>query len=129
MKHSILMVDDNPGVTSPMSEFFERAGFAVRVARSARDAKSAVEERNYSLVITDLRMESGNDEDGLELIRHLRRTKPGLPVFILTASGSPGAESEGIRLNVDRYLGKPISMPKLLMTVKEFVGDFYGAVG
>lgn len=122
------MVDDNPGVTAPMSEFFEQAGFAVRIARTAAEAKEEVGHKHFSLVITDLRMESGRDEDGLGLIRHIRQHNPGLPVFVLTASGAPETESEGWRLNVDKFLGKPISMPKLLTTVKEFVGQFYGAV-
>jgi DNA-binding NtrC family response regulator len=128
MKHSILVVDDNPGVTEPMTEFFERAGFVVRVATSASQAKIMVGEKHFSLVITDLRMESGRDEDGLEFIRHVRLHHPGLPIFILTASGSPQTATEGMRLQVDKFLGKPISMPKLLTTVRQFVTDFYGAL-
>lgn len=126
MKHSILVVDDNPGVTAPMSEYLERAGYEVRVAQSSSEARNAIGGKNYSLVITDLRMESGCDEDGLGLIRYMQKVKPGLPVFILTASGEPEAAAEGIRLHVNKFLGKPISMPRLLNTVEEFVHDFYG---
>ncbi len=111
-----------------MCEYFERAGYTVRIACSAAEAKSAIDQKSYSLVITDLRMETGRDEDGLDFIRHIRLHKPGLPVFILTASGSPETASEGVRLNVDKFLGKPISMPKLLSAVQQFVGEFYGAL-
>lgn len=127
MKHSILVVDDNPGVTSPMSEYLERAGYEVRVAQSSSEARNAIGGKNYSLVITDLRMESGQDDDGLDFVRYVRTVKPGLPVFILTASGEPEAAAEGIRLQVSKFLGKPISMPRLLTTVTEFVTHFYGS--
>ena len=126
MRHSLLVVDDNRALTAPMTEYFERAGFNVTVANSAAEAKDAVEDKRFSLVITDLRLEHGRDEDGLELIRFVRQNSPGMPVFVLTASGEPETASEGLRLNVDRYLGKPISLPKLLNTVQEFVGHFYG---
>jgi DNA-binding response OmpR family regulator len=48
-------------------------------------------------------------------------------VFILTASGSPDTAAEGIRLQVNKFLGKPISMPRLLATVRQFLDEFYGA--
>jgi len=127
MKHSILIVDDNLGVSAPMAEYLENAGIEVKVAQSSVDAKKAIGGKSFSLVITDLRMESGTDEDGLEFVRHLRKVKPGLPVFILTASGSPDTAAEGIRLQVNKILGKPISMPKLLATVRQFLNEFYGA--
>lgn len=128
MKHSILIVDDNSAVSSPMAEYLERGGFEVRVACTSAAARTATEGKSFSLVITDLRMESGKDEDGLEFVRFLRRSKPGLPIFILTASGAPEAATESFRLNVDKFLGKPISMARLLTTVREFVDQFYGAV-
>ena len=128
MKHSILLVDDNRGITAPMAEYLERAGYEVVVAHTAMEARSALRRLRLSLVITDLRMENGTDEDGLGLIRYIRESHPGLPVFILSASGSPEAATESIRLQVQKFLGKPVSMPGLLATVQEFVNEFYGAV-
>jgi DNA-binding NtrC family response regulator len=128
MKHSILLVDDNRGITTPMAEYLERAGYEVAVAQTAAEARSALRRMRLSLVITDLRIENGTDEDGLGLIRYIREAHPGLPVFILSASGSPDAATESIRLQVQKFMGKPVSMPGLLATVQEFVNDFYGAV-
>lgn len=109
-----------------MSEYLERAGFEVCVAQSCAEAMRAVDGKRFSLVITDLRMETGKDDDGLDLIRYIREVRPGLPVFVLTASGAPEAAAEGIRLQVSKFLGKPLSMPGLLTTVQRFVVDFYG---
>ena len=128
MRHSILVVDDNSNVTSPIEEYLQRGGFEVSVARSSAEAKIALAEKRFSLVITDLRMETGTDADGLDLIRYIREAKPGLPVFILTASGSPDTATEVIRLQVTKFLGKPLSMPVLLCTVRQFVDEFYGPV-
>lgn len=128
MKHSILLVDDNRSITAPMAEFLQGAGYTVVVAQTASEARNALREARPSLVITDLRMETGNDEDGLALIRYIREAHPGLPVFILTASGAPETAAESIRLQVQKILGKPLSMPGLLATVQNFVNDFYGAI-
>ncbi len=83
--------------------------------------------KNYSLVITDLRMETGSEADGLGLVRSLRMTKPGLPIFVLTASGAPEAAAESYRLKVDKFIGKPIPLHSLLNMVQEFLGRLYGA--
>jgi DNA-binding NtrC family response regulator len=126
VKHSILIVEDNVGVAAPMAEYLERGGYEIRTLPSAAEAKLAIHAKNYSLVITDLRMETGKDSDGLEFIRYLKKVKPGLPVFILTASGSSDAATEGVRLLVSKFLEKPISMPSLLATIRKFLEEFYG---
>lgn len=126
MKHSILIVDDNQAVSTPIKDYFERAGFSVRAAGSAEQALAAIGGKNYSLVITDLRMESGSEADGLGLVRSLRRTKPGLPIFVLTASGAPEAAAESYRLRVDKFIGKPVPLHVLLNMVQEFLGRLYG---
>ena len=111
-----------------MTEYLERAGFMVKVACNGAEARKEVDGHSFSLVITDLRLENGRDEDGLALVRHVRQHRPGMPVFVLTASGELESASEGVRLNVERFLGKPISMAKLLTEVQAFVGEFYGVV-
>lgn len=108
-----------------MAEYLGNAGYHVCVANSGAEAKRAVMERRFSLVITDLRMETGRDEDGLDFVRYVREHRPGLPVFVLTASGSPEAATEGVRLQVNRFLGKPVALSGLLATVQEFVDEFY----
>lgn len=128
MKHSILIVEDNPSVATPLAEYLELAGYEVRIARSAHEAKSAISGKSFSLIVTDLRMESGRDEDGLDLVRHVHNAKPGLPVFVLTASGSPDSAAEVVRLDVQKFLPKPISLPKLLGTVNDFVRQFYAGL-
>ncbi len=127
MKHSILIVDDNAAVSSPMKEYFERAGYDVRAVSSAQEAVTALgASKNYSLVITDLRMETGSEADGLGLVRQIRTKKPGLPVFVLTASGAPEAATESYRLRVDKFIGKPVSMHRLLKMVEDFLAGLYG---
>jgi DNA-binding response OmpR family regulator len=52
--------------------------------------------------------------DGLEILREVRRTRPRLPVIILTALGGEEDRVEGLRLGADDYVVKPFSVRELL---------------
>lgn len=83
----ILVVDDEPAVLFALSEALSdrRRGLKVVTARDGREAMSVLEEEKIHLVVTDLRMP---EVDGFELLAHLRRNYPSLPVILMTALGS-----------------------------------------
>lgn len=83
----ILVVDDEPAVLFALSEALtdRRRGLKVVTARDGREAMSVLEAEKVHLVVTDLRMP---EVDGFELLAHLRRSYPSLPVILMTALGS-----------------------------------------
>jgi len=92
----ILLVDDEPAVLFALSEALadRRRGIQVVTAADGREAMAALEAQTIHLVVTDLRMP---DVDGFELLAHLRRSHPGLPVILMTAMGT--AETASLALN------------------------------
>jgi CheY-like chemotaxis protein len=83
----ILLVDDEPAVLFALSEALtdRRRGIQVVTAADGREAIAALETQPVHLVVTDLRMPH---VDGFELLAHLRRTHPGLPVILMTGFGT-----------------------------------------
>jgi CheY-like chemotaxis protein len=83
----ILLVDDEPAVRFALSEALtdRRRGMQVITAADGREAIAALEKQPIHLVVTDLRMP---DVDGFELLAHLRRHHPGLPVILMTGLGT-----------------------------------------
>jgi CheY-like chemotaxis protein len=83
----ILLVDDEPAVLFALSEALadRRRGLQVVTAKDGREAMAALEAQTIHLVVTDLRMP---DVDGFELLAHLRRNHPSLPVILMTAMGT-----------------------------------------
>src|SRR5205085_1141420 len=56
--------------------------------------------------------------DGLEVLRELRKTRPTLPVIMLTARGSEDDRVRGLRMGADDYVVKPFSARELLARVE-----------
>src|SRR3546814_5629420 len=77
----ILLIDDEPSIREPLSEYLEAQGFAVIAAASAAEARSILRAQGVDLIVSDIMMPG---EDGLSLTRHLRETG-SIPVILLTA--------------------------------------------
>ena len=80
---TVLLVEDNPDVASVSAGLLEQLGYTVRRVANAEAALREIELDGIDLVFSDIVMPG--KMDGLGLARHLKATKPGLP--ILLASG------------------------------------------
>src|SRR3546814_9126476 len=67
----IVLIDDEPSIREPLSDYLEAQGFAVIAAASAAEARSILRAQGVDLIVSDIMMPG---EDGLSLTRHLRAT-------------------------------------------------------
>jgi PAS domain S-box-containing protein len=119
-RRSVVLVDDDPVQHQLVGEFLEPHGYQVFHAYSAEECRTIAGSRNPGLIIADLQMPG---EDGLELIRSLRRQlDPSLPVIALTALAMPDDAwaSEAAGANV--YMAKPFKLVELLRKVERWCG-------
>jgi CheY-like chemotaxis protein len=79
---------------SALGEALRRKGHTVETASNGIDAASKLENTAVQAVITDLRMPG---MDGLELLHHVRRTKPAVPVIVLSAHGTVPTAVDAIK--------------------------------
>ena len=116
---TVLVVDDEPSVLFALSEGLadRRRGLKIVTAANGREALSLLESAPVDLVLTDLRMP---EMDGFELLAHLRRSFPGLPIIIMTALGS--AETDG-RLGSVELFTKPFDVPSLKRKIAEMLAQ------
>src|SRR5438132_3187960 len=91
---------------SALGEALRRKGHIVETASNGIDAASKLENAAVQAVITDLRMPG---MDGLELLHHVRRTKPALPVIVLSAHGTVPTAVDAIKAGASDFLQKPFS--------------------
>lgn len=98
-----LIVDDSRTQAIDLRLRLTRGGFQVEVAANGRAALEAIERHLPSVVLTDLMMP---EMDGLELVKHLRRSRPGLPVILLTAQGSEETAITALKAGAVGYIPK-----------------------
>lgn len=107
---SVLVVDDEPGMRAGLAANLERDGWAVETASGFGDAIRRLTGKNYSVLITDVRMPDG---DGLQLMRHVRKNSPSTAVILLTAFGSVPEAVTAIQDGACHYFMKPVSFDAL----------------
>lgn len=105
-----LVVDDEADIRELLVLTLERMQLATDSASSLAEAKTLLENRDYGLCLTDMKLPDGN---GLDLVRHITQSKPGLPVAVITAYGSAENAVAALKAGAFDYLSKPISLKQL----------------
>ncbi len=100
----ILVIDDDPAVTSLLKRGLSYEGFAVDVACSGNEGLSIARERPADLVVLDV-MRPGID--GLQVLERLRAADAHLPIVLLTARDAAADQVKGLGLVADDYITKP----------------------
>jgi DNA-binding NtrC family response regulator len=104
----LLVVDDDIQMLSALEAALCHKGHVVETASNGIDAAAKLQNAasDVHAVITDLKMPG---MDGLELLQHVRRTKPALPVIVLTAFGTVQTAVEAMKAGANDFLIKPFS--------------------
>ena len=110
----LLVIDDDPGVTSLLRRGLSYEGFAVDTAASGTQGLSVARECYPDLVILDIMMPG---MDGLEVLRRLRSADARLPILMLTGKDAPSDQVTGLESGADDYMVKPFSLDVLLAHV------------
>jgi len=115
----ILIVDDDPSVTTSLGLLLKRHGYATRAAVSQEEALAALRGQDFDLVLQDMNYSRGTTgEEGLELLAAIHRLRPRLPVILVTAWGSIALAVEGIKAGAVDFITKPWNNAQLLQAVE-----------
>lgn len=113
MQH-ILVIDDDPAVTSVLKRGLAYEGFAAESAGDGTEGLTLLRERPADLVILDIMMPG---LDGLEVLRRIRAADVSLPVLLLTARDAAPDQVLGLESGADDYVTKPFTFDVLLARV------------
>jgi len=111
----ILLVDDDKNLLRVLSYQIRELGFEVTGVSAPREALKCMEETDFDLVITDLRMPG---MDGLQLLEEVRKIEKDLPVIVLTAHGTIDKAVEAIRRGAYDFLTKPFESAEVEHSIR-----------
>ncbi|MGB3225783.1 MAG: sigma-54 dependent transcriptional regulator [Desulforhopalus sp.] len=114
MKHSILVVEDEKIVRISLTDALKAEGYTVFPVEDGGKAIAALEEAEFSLVITDIRLP---EVSGIEILRKCLFEAPSTPVIIMTAFGTIKDAVEAMRIGAFDYMTKPFDLDEMLLTV------------
>jgi len=114
----ILIVDDTNVVRSFLSNKLKPYAdqFEVLTAKNGEDAVRHIDSFPIDLVMTDLEMPV---MDGFELLIYMNQNHPEIPMFVMTANGSPEVEKRINSLGSIKYFEKPMDIEHLVECITE----------
>jgi two-component system, OmpR family, response regulator RegX3 len=113
-KRTILLVEDEESITTPLVEALRREGFDAAVSPTASESLEAFERARPDLVLLDVMLPDGS---GFEVCRELR-ARSRVPIIMLTARGEEADRVAGLELGADDYVVKPFSARELVARVR-----------
>lgn len=114
---TILVVEDQNREREALSRMLKSEGYRTIAASNRPEAVRAFKDP-VDLVVCDLRLGTDN---GLEVLKDWRDTKPSVPVLMVTAYGDIHSAVEAMKLGASDYLTKPLNPDELLMLLNRYL--------
>ncbi len=119
---SILVVDDDSETRRLFRRELEETGYLVGEAKTGREARSAVQQRFFDVLILDLSMP---DEDGIELMQYVRSELPHLKVLAVSGFMSGSFLRVAEKFGAAVTLRKPVKPETLMREVYGLLAAHY----
>ena len=119
----ILLVEDDEILLDLISEYLSENGYDVTTTNNAKDALDLAYERNFDLLILDVKLPQG---DGFSLLSSLRELGVTTPSIFTTSLNTIDDLEKGYKSGCDDYLKKPFELAELKFRVAELMRKYYG---
>ncbi len=107
IKHTILVIDDQPGIRRLLMEVLTEEGYAVHTAANGYEGIQKVNELKPHLILMDMKMPG---MDGIETLRELKRMNQADKVIMMTAYGELELVNQAKELGAYAYITKPFDI-------------------
>jgi len=100
----ILIVDDEKNIRLTLSQALETLDAQIDVAANGGEALTKLKEKEFGLILLDIRMPG---MDGMEVLRRVREIRPDIRVIMITAYGTVESAVEAMKMGAIDFLQKP----------------------
>jgi two-component system response regulator AtoC len=111
----VLVVDDDADIRSLLDDLLKEEGYAVRTAGSGAAALAEIAKKLPDLVMMDVKLP---DQDGLTVLKQLKREHSELEVIVMTAFGGSSTAIKAMEQGAYDYVTKPFEVEDLLATLR-----------
>jgi len=112
-KPQVLVIDDDAVVGRSFDRVLSGKGYEVSTALSGEDALQTMENKDFDVVFTDIKMPG---MDGLEVTERIKAKCPWTPVVVVTGYGSAENEAKASVLGANGFIRKPLT-PEIIESV------------
>jgi DNA-binding NtrC family response regulator len=122
-KKKILLIDDDPDVSSVIIDILENFGYSVLSVNNANKVKDILKNHTFDLIITDLIMPG---KVGAEIVSDIREIELKAPILVMTGGGRLELNDnlkEAMKKGANDTLNKPFNFPDLIEKVRNLLSD------
>ena len=110
-KPKVLVVDDDRSICRLVDSILEMEGYPRRIAASGEQARKAIAEESFDIVVSDIYL---GDDSGLDLLELTKQSQPDAEVVIMTAHGSVETAVQAVHRGAFDYISKPFAVDAML---------------
>ena len=120
MAIEILIVDDNSDIRNILNELILDAGYKTRIAANYNQALMEIDKKIPDVAILDVKLDKG-DNDGIELLSHIKSKNKDVPVIIITGHANIEMAVNSLKFGAFEFIEKPFDQTRLLNFIKRAV--------
>ena len=113
---NILVVDDEEIARTNLEHVLRKEGYQVSTATNGRDALDKLGQKEFELILTDLKMEK---MDGIQLLESVKQVAPNTEIVMITGYATVSSAVDALKKGAAHYLPKPIDLEELRTTVRQ----------
>ncbi len=114
-KTSILILDDEPIVSKRLQPALEKKGYEVESFYDSSVALKRIHERNFDIVVSDLKMDG---IDGMQFLTIVKELSPATEVIIITGFATMETAKESMRKGIFDFLAKPFKLGEIQEVIR-----------
>ena len=120
MSTEILIIDDNTDIRNIINDLIIETGYKTRLAANYNQALNEIDKKLPDVAIIDVKLDKG-DNDGLELLTHIKAKDKNIPVIIITGHANIEMAIKALKAGAFEFIEKPFNQERLINFVKRAV--------
>ena len=120
MSKEILIIDDNVDIRNIINDLIIDAGYKTRLAANYNQGLNEIDKKLPDVAIIDVKLDKG-DNDGLELLSHIKTKDKNIPVIIITGHANIEMAIKALKAGAFEFIEKPFNQERLLNFINRAV--------
>src|SRR3989338_1749252 len=117
-KAKLLIVDDEKIALKSLLHIMKKEGYEVVGTHNCSNALKLIDEKEFDVVLTDLRMEK---VDGMQILKRCRELYPDIEVVMITGYATVQSATEAMKKGAYDYITKPFKFDEVRRVVREAI--------
>ena len=123
MSFEILIIDDNADIRLILNDLITEAGYKTRIAANYNQAITEIDKKLPDVAIIDVKLDKG-DNDGIELLLHIKSKNKNIPVIIISGHGNIEMAVKSLKSGAFEFIQKPFDHDRLMNFIKRAIENF-----